>query len=746
MKKNNAFRRAAALMAALSITVSLAAPAFADTYYIDYGDITITKNEDGSQTIEQGGDKWTDKAGEETVITTSNTVITTLESDLEGPAAEDSDFGPVVEDNYQPAQPEDAEKPEGADQPESAEEPKSADRQESADQQAAPAAAPAGSTPVNKKDDGFWGNTITVINNIADKVLNLTLKDVKIDVSDTGDQYDWDQKGKAALSVQGKGNVEIELDGDNELKSGTQSAGLEKNSTGTLTLKDDNKEAGSLTATGGFNSAGIGGGNGGDGKNITITGGTVNATGGSSGAGIGGGREGKGENITITGGTVNATGNEDGAGIGGGSSGSGENITITGGEVTASGGDNWDDCGAGIGGGNGGVGKNITITGGTVNATGGYGGGAAGIGGAFANGENITITGGTVNAAGSYFDHGMGAGIGGGGNSSGNNITITGGTVNVTGGYGGGAGIGGGAEGGGGNNITIKGGTVTATGGGYRGNSGAGIGGGSSGSGENITINDGKVTATGGSYAAGIGGGSVGAWGGDAGSGKNITINGGTVNATGTDGGAGIGGGVNGIGSKVTVSGAAQVTATATGSGPDWSGVGTGATIGNGGSKTPDGPVDGKEIQADISHLTTGYIHHIIYNPDLDSDGKPDGILKEWWEFALPKPIPDGESLDLHVETLKGAPLLFNTRQQGSTLRVTTDNLSARLHGTRQALETLQEQGVEQIQFVTTLKTTTLSVEDLLAEGGSWFALEHDGLGSRRLSAAQAESLKCWRH
>ena len=737
MRKNNTFRRAAALMAALSITVSLAAPAFADTYYIDYGDITITKNEDGSQTIKQGVEEWTDKAGEETVITTSNTVITTLESDLEGPAAEDSDFGPVVEDNYQSAQPEDAEESEDADQPESAEEPKSADRQESADQQAAPAAAPAGSTPVNKKDDGFWGNTITVINNIADKVLNLTLKDVKIDVSDTGDQYDWDQKGKAALSVQGKGNVEIELDGDNELKSGTQSAGLEKTSTGTLTLKDDNNEAGSLTATGGFNSAGIGGGYLGDGKNITITGGTVTATGGSSGAGIGGGREGKGENITITGGTVNATGNEDGAGIGGGSSGSGENITINGGEVTASGGDNWDDCGAGIGGGNGGVGKNITITGGTVNATGGYGGGAAGIGGAFANGENITITGGTVNAAGSYFDHGMGAGIGGGGN-----------------------------------NITIKGGTVTATGGGYRGNSGAGIGGGSSGSGENITINDGKVTATGGSYAAGIGGGSVGFWGGESGSGKNITINGGTVNATGTDGGAGIGGGengngeditinggkvnasgayggagigggVNGIGSKVTVSGAAQVTATATGSGPDWSGVGTGATIGNGGSKTPDGPVDGKEIQADISHLTTGYIHHIIYNPDLDSDGKPDGILKEWWEFALPKPIPDGESLDLHVETLKGAPLLFNTRQQGSTLRVTTDNLSARLHGTRQALETLQEQGVEQIQFVTTLKTTTLSVEDLLAEGGSWFALEHDGLGSRRLSAAQAESLKC---
>ena len=723
-------------MAALSITVSLAAPAFAGTYYIDDGDIIITKKDDGSQEIKQNGTIIENDDRGEIVITTSNADKTTLESDLEGPAAEDSGFGPVVEDNYQPAQPEDAEEPKDADQPESTEEPEGADqpknaeeqesagqqpqqaaptaaddRQESAGQQAqpqqaAPAAAPAASTPGN----GFCKNIITVINKCADKALNLTLRDVKIDVSDTGKDTGnpgTSVKGKAALSVQGKGNVEIELDGKNELKSGASRAGLEKTSTGKLTLKDDNKEAGSLTATGGASAAGIGGGFRGNGENITITGGTVDATGGYGSAGIGGGNGGVGKNITITGGTVTAAGGFGNAGIGGGNGSDGENITITGGSVTATGG----EFAAGIGGSNGGSGNNITITGGTVTATGGEGG----------------------------------------------------------------AGIGGGAEGGGGNNITIKGGTVTATGGGYRGNSGAGIGGGSSGSGENITINDGKVTATGGNYAAGIGGGSVGAWGGDAGSGKNITINGGTVNATGTDGGAGIGGGengngeditinggkvnasgayggagigggVNGIGSKVTVSGAAQVTATATGSGPDWSGVGTGATIGNGGSKTPDGPVDGKEIQADISHLTTGYIHHIIYNPDLDSDGKPDGILKEWWEFALPKPIPDGESLDLHVETLKGAPLLFNTRQQGSTLRVTTDNLSARLHGTRQALETLQEQGVEQIQFVTTLKTTTLSVEDLLAEGGSWFALEHDGLGSRRLSAAQAESLKCWRH
>ena len=197
-----------------------------------------------------------------------------------------------------------------------------------------------------------------------------------------------------------------------------------------------------------------------------------------------------------------------------------------------------------------------------------------------------------------------------------------------------------------------------------------------------------------------------------------------------------------GSGSNVTVSGAAQVTTIA---GKSYGSYGAGATIGNGGNKTPDGElVDGEEIQADISGVTTGYIHHIIYDPDLKSEDNPDGIVREWWEPVR----PDGESrLDLlHVETLEGDLLLFDAQQQGSTLRVTSDNLAARLHGTRQALEALREQGVEQIQFVTTLKTTTLSVEDLLAEGGSWFALEHDGLVSRQLSAAQAESLKCWMH
>ena len=749
MRKTDAFRRAAALMAALSITVSLAAPAFAGTYYIDDGDITITKNADGSQTIkQQGKEDCTDQVGDETVITTRDQTITTQESDLEGPAAEDSGFGPVVEDNYQPAppaQPEDAEQPEGADQPEDAEEPEGADqpkdaeepegadqpentdRQEDADQpkdtdqpesagqqaqpqQAAPApaAAPAASTPQNDKGNGFWGNTITVINNFANTVLNLTLKDVKIDVSDTGDYYDG-VDGKAALSVQGDGNVTIELDGDNVLKSGYDKAGLEKNASeaeGTLTLKDDNKEAGSLTAKGGESAAGIGGSyngyhkNNGT-KNIIITGGTVEATGGGCAAGIGGGSDGGGKNITISGGTVTAAGGNYGAGIGGGDYGSGEDITINGGTVTATGGFR----GAGIGGGgDGGGGKNITINSGTVNATGGE----------------------------------DGAGIGGGHEGSGEIITINGGTVNATGGEDG-AGIGGGSGGyrSGGKNITIKGGTVNAAGG----NGSAGIGGGLGGSGENITINGGAVDAKGGNQGAGIGGGVSS-------SGENITISGGTVTAAGGYFAAGIGGGSGGSGSNVTVSGAAQVTAVA-GKGQTnhyypYNKIDSGATIGNGSRVMSDALVNGEEIQADISGLmTTGYIHHIIYNED-------GSVKQEWREFGHLQPAPAEESNEvdlgtplLHVETLEGSPLPFNARRQGSTLRVTTDTLSARLYGTRQALEAMREQGVEQIQFVTTLKTTTLPVAELLAEGGSWFALEHNGLVSRRLSAAQAESLKC---
>ncbi len=95
---------------------------------------------------------------------------------------------------------------------------------------------------------------------------------------------------------------------------------------------------GTITANGGSNSAGIGGGSSsGSCGTISITGGTVNATGGNSGAGIGGGRKSSCGTISITGGTVNATGGNGGAGIGGGYQGSCGTVTITNGvtSVTA---------------------------------------------------------------------------------------------------------------------------------------------------------------------------------------------------------------------------------------------------------------------------------------------------------------------------------------------------------------------------------------------------------------------------
>ena len=250
-------------------------------------------------------------------------------------------------------------------------------------------------------------NTVT-INADKDQTANVTLSGADIDVSD---------KGKAAVTTTGDGNVSIELNGESTLKSGKGHAGLEKKNGGKLTIADEDKN-GKLTAEGGKYGAGIGGGDQGAGSGITITGGEIKATGGQYGAGIGGGK-GDGSDITISGGEVNATGGTSGAGIGGGYNGNGSDITITDGEVNATGG----KYGAGIGGGEYGIGKDIIITGGEVNATGGRF--SAGIGGGSrGTGSDITISGGEVNASGGV----NGAGIGGGLRSKGKDITVSGDT------------------------------------------------------------------------------------------------------------------------------------------------------------------------------------------------------------------------------------------------------------------------------------------------------------------------------
>ena len=137
-------------------------------------------------------------------------------------------------------------------------------------------------------------NTVTIDTSKGD--VDVTFDDLKIDVSGKkeGDGSDDGpvRESKAAVTVQGDHDATIELDGDNELKSGDYNAGLEKNgheSEGTLTIKDDKGKDGSLTAEGGFGGAGIGGGIESTGSNITIRGGTIEAVGGSNAAGIGDG-------------------------------------------------------------------------------------------------------------------------------------------------------------------------------------------------------------------------------------------------------------------------------------------------------------------------------------------------------------------------------------------------------------------------------------------------------------------------
>ena len=164
-------------------------------------------------------------------------------------------------------------------------------------------------------------HTVTI--DTSEGNVDVTFDDLKIDVSgktevDGSGKTEVDSSGdspvdagKAAVTVQGDHDAAIELDGDNELKSGSHNAGLEKNgneSSGKLTIKDDNDTKGSLTAEGGKDGAGIGGGYESGAGNIEITGGTVEAVGGEGAAGIGGGVYGPGRDIEISGGKVSATG------------------------------------------------------------------------------------------------------------------------------------------------------------------------------------------------------------------------------------------------------------------------------------------------------------------------------------------------------------------------------------------------------------------------------------------------------
>lgn len=409
MRAKNLALRVLSTAAMLSIVTSIAAPAFAATYYINEGSVDVTVSKDGVVTVKQGDDIYTD--GLDSVVIRGGTRSEGEKDDRiktdASPATQEADGSnaPAVNETEAPKSENTAgdtapkpettaagERKEGTPQQELTEEkteenvtpepvkakeeaPKAAqepsaeqeeeeqqdekEAEESTDSSAAPltsaTAAQADnsstSTPAERTD-----NVITIVNNFvnnAKQAFSFVLDNVNIDRS-----KNYSDNNKAALTVKGDGDTEIELDGDNILKGGSYHAGLEKNDsdgTGTLTIKDADGSKGSLLAVGNTDSAGIGGtSNGGNGNgntsNITITGGNITAISGWYGAGIGGGDKGYGKDITITGdATVKASGYR-GAGIGGGPADGcdgGGKVTISGhANVTA-----FSDAGAGIGGG-----------------------------------------------------------------------------------------------------------------------------------------------------------------------------------------------------------------------------------------------------------------------------------------------------------------------------------------------------------------------------------------------------------
>ena len=583
-----ASQRAAALVLTAAMLTTLTAPAFAGTWYIEDGDITISAGESGNNVTQN----------ENTTENDPDTIIT-------------------------------------------------------------------------NREEGASSHTVTIDAKDKDDKVEVTLKDVNIDAS---------SRSEAAVSVTGKGDTTIELDGDNELKSGAGHAGLEHNKTdtsGELTIQDKDNN-GSLEAAGGFKGAGIGSAGSNDAQ-VKITGGNITATSDDWGAGIGSGSYGTGT-VEITGGEINATGGYLGAGIGGGCNGSG-NVTISGGTITAAGSD-----------------------------------GTAGIGGGYYNGATVTITGDAVikNASSTKY----GAGIGGGNGSDGN-VTISGNAKieNATGGYGA-AGIGGGAFSSpdkiGNGNVVIKDNAKidNVQGGAY----GAGIGGGIYGL-SNVTIEGNtKVNATGGAGGAAIGGG-AGAENNSDNNGNQITIksneNGSpTINAVGggTDegekiviGGAGIGAGCeSNADADITLEGKVTITATAgkdnvaigaNGIEQEFSGLAEGSSITRYDSEGNDTtlPTDpGYPVPADTS----------------SSGGSADASVQESVFPGLVVTDKDGQRIS------------YTSIRGNNVLSLRVGRFTASLRASLATLRQLRAEGIDTITFQTILCSTTLSVDELLAMGG----------------------------
>ena len=504
-------------------------------------------------------------------------------------------------------------------------------------------------TIITNREEGASSHTVTIDAKDKDDKVEVTLKDVNIDTS---------KQSKAAVSVTGKGDTTIELDGDNELQGGDRHAGLEHNQTvdsegnvtsGKLTIQDDNDNAGSLTATGGYFGAGIGGGSAKAGQ-VTITGGTITAISG-DGAGIGGGQGNMGSNA----------GNAD-----------------------------------------------IEISGGTIEATGGYT--SAGIGGGYYGDATIKITGDAVikNATGGTF----GAGIGGGGGGNGD-ITISGNAKieNAQGGYAG-SGIGGGYGASG--TVAIKDdSTVTATGG----EVGAGIGGGVGGLADITIEGNATVNATGGVGSAGIGGGADAENDEDDGNGNQISIKSNesgapTVNATGgvsdvdnagetIPGGAGIGSGVGDATAEITIEGKVTIVAKAGESN---------AAIGDMNGEQVFTGLDGSITRYDSEGNDTTLPTDPGYPVPADTSSSGGG--------SAGASVQESVFPGLVVTDKDGQRISYTSIRGNNVLSLRVGRFTASLHASLSTLRQLRAEGIDTITFQTILCSTTLSVDELLAMGG----------------------------
>lgn len=504
---------------------------------------------------------------------------------------------------------------------------------------------------------------------------------------------------------------------------------------------------GKITATGGNGAAGIGGGAGdkyaavgGDGD-VTISGGTITATGGSLAAGIGGGLDGNGT-VIITDGdiTAKATGRY-GAGIGGGCGeipkgtliGGNGTVTISGGTITeASGG----YMAAGIGSGLQGLGT-VTIEGDAVikNAQGGEAG--AGIGSGTYGDSEIIIRGDAVIENAESKENGAGIGSGQGDlypDGDGMVIDLTVGNVTIEGNAkienaksgSGGSGIGGGVIGIG--NVIIRGNAQigNATGG----EEGAGIGGGALGTGD-VTI-EGNVTienAQGGAGAAGIGGGAetqpdtedtrnkVSIKSTEAGS-PNITAKGGGVlnnEEAPLPGAAAIGSGsvadgATEVKSDITVEGKVTIDAT------------SGGNVAIGDSTNGETRFSGLQVGTTITRR----------NAKGDDVSQPGDVVREPEKPAQPTvtptegaEAPSNGSVEverpvtvegLYVTNVLGKQITHTCTQNGTTLTIRANGIVASAHLTLGMVRTLKAQGVKTLVFTTLLsRSTTVSVDALLA-------------------------------